>query len=178
MAEALGPHRWVLSTPATPQSHPSSEQTEGPGVSLHFSFPLISWNPSGVCRWLQGDLQLARCQQCIRHSNNHSPGLRTQNMSAALLIPAAGCAGEKPGGWTGLCKALESKIRMNSASFPSLGSSKAPNPALSVCFVTKGCGSDSLPLVGWGRGQTVQKVAQVLGEVFALRRRQQPENGA
>lgn len=154
MDKAPGPHRWVLSTPAASRSHPSSEQTAGPGVSLHFSFPLISWNPSGVCRWLrQGDLQPARCQQCIRHSNNHSPGVWTQNVSAALLIPAVGCAGGKPGGWMGLCKAPESKIRMNSTSFPSLGSSKAPNPALSVCLVTQGCGSDSLPLAGWGRAQ-------------------------
>lgn len=67
-------------------------------MPLHLFCPLISWNPSGVCRWLcQGDLQLACCQQCIRHSKNHPAGVWTQNMSTGLLIPTVGCAGGKRG---------------------------------------------------------------------------------
>lgn len=89
MGKALGPHQWVLSTPATSQSHWSSQQSgAGPVVSLHLFFPLISRNPSGVCRWLcQGDLQLACCQKCIRHSIillERGPKIRALDCSSCL----------------------------------------------------------------------------------------------
>lgn len=93
-------------------------------------------------------------------------------MSAGLLIPTVGCAGEKAGGWMRLCKALESKIRVNSAPLHSLGSSKAAKPSPQHLFLEQGMWSDSLPLGCRGRvgkrTETVQKVEQVLGEMFAL----------
>lgn len=148
LRQSTGILPWVLSTPATLQSHQSSEQIgAGPVVSLHLFFPLIFWNPSGVCRWLhQGDLQLACCQQCIRHSNNHPPGVWTQNVSTGLLIPPQGVLGEEAGGWMGLCKSLESKILVIQLLSLPWAHLKMPNLVHSICFLSKGCGFDSLPL--------------------------------
>lgn len=56
-----------------------------------------------------------------------------------IAHPVCGvCWGEKAGGCMGLCKALGSKIRVNSAAFPSLGSSKAAKPSPQHLFLEQG----------------------------------------
>lgn len=79
----------------------------------------------------------------------------------------------------GLCRALESKIWVSLAPFPSLGSLKAAELRPQHPFVVRRmwvrfpasarAALTVVPTLGGGR-RHLQKVKQMLGEVFALRR--------